>query len=85
MPVFYQNIKIMHINIKYLVFLIFILNFFLPGAFSLNSKKIAPEFLGYSLNEDEPFMFIQDKDTCADSVKLVITSPIIFKNEMDLV
>ncbi|HAU0496744.1 TPA: hypothetical protein ACT9IT_001109 [Legionella pneumophila] len=49
--------------------------------FASEAIKVFPQFIGYSFAEYEPYEFVQDEDTCADSAKITINNPIDFHNE----
>ncbi|MFO8748641.1 hypothetical protein SC698_12985 [Legionella pneumophila serogroup 1] len=49
--------------------------------FASEAIKVYPQFIGYSFAEYEPYEFIQDEETCADSAKITINTPMDFHNE----
>lgn len=49
--------------------------------FASEAIKVFPQFIGYSFAEYEPYEFIQDEETCADSAKITINIPMDFHNE----
>lgn len=51
--------------------------------FASEAIKVFPKFIGYSFAKYEPYEFIEDEETCADSAKITVNIPMDFHNEAD--